>query len=127
MNRHTVGPSDIRIFVLKQLSSHMEKETRKFMVKVGRNATEIISEFDLFVSACDGISLENISYSEWRLTISVTVGQRGCEIERNDSMRIGDVLKYRGKNDSLFEVRLMTIETGADKSAVFEVCELLPD
>jgi len=102
----------------------MEKETRKFRVKVGRNATEIISEFDLFVSACDGVSPENISYSEWRLTISVTVGQRGCEIERNDSMRIGDVLKYKGKNDSLYEVRLMTIDTGADKSAVFEVCEL---
>ncbi|MFH0761335.1 MAG: hypothetical protein V2A67_07510 [Bacteroidota bacterium] len=102
----------------------MEKETKTFLIKVERNATELVSEFDLFISACDGISPENIAYSEWRLTISVTVGQRGGEIERIDSMRIGDVLRYKGKNDSLFEVRLMTIDTGADKSAVFEVSEL---
>lgn len=102
----------------------MEKETRKSCVKVERNATEIISEFDLFISACEGISPENIRYSEWGLTICVTVGQRGCEIERIESMRIGDVLRYKGKNDSLFEVRLMTIDTGDNKSAIFEVSEL---
>ena len=102
----------------------MEKENRTSFVKVGRNTTEIISEFDFFVSACDGISPENIRYAEWGLTISVTVGQRGCEIERVESMRIGDVLKYQGKNGSLFEVRLMTIETGENKCAVFEVSEL---
>jgi hypothetical protein len=102
----------------------MKKETRTSLVKVERNTTEIISEFDLFVSACDGISPENIRYSEWGLSISVTVGQRGSEIERVESMRIGDVLLYKGKNDSLFEVRLMTIDTGDKKFAVFEVGEL---
>ena len=39
-------------------------------------------------------------------------------------MRIGDVLRYKGKNDSLFEVRLMTIDTGDNKFAIFEVSEL---
>lgn len=102
----------------------MKNETRTFLVKVERNTTEIISEFDLFISACEGISPENIRYSEWGLTISVTVGQRGCEIERFESMRIGDVLRYKGKNDSLFEVRLMTIDTGDNKFAIFEVSEL---
>ena len=98
--------------------------TKTSLVKVERNTTEIISEFDFFVSACDGISPENIRYSEWGLSINVTVGQRGCKIERIESMRIGDVLRYKGKNDSLFEVRLMTIETGENKCAVFEVSEL---
>lgn len=99
-------------------------ETRTSLVKVERNTTEIISEFDFFVSACDGISPENIRYSEWGLSICVTVGQRGNEIERVESMRIGDVLIYKGRNDSLFEVRLMTIDTGEKKCAIFEVGEL---
>ncbi len=102
----------------------MKNEMRTSMVKVERNTTEIISEFDFFVSACDGISPENIRYSEWGLSISVTVGQRGSEIERVESMRIGDVLRYKGKNDSQFEVRLMTIDTGENKYAIFEVDEL---
>lgn len=102
----------------------MEKVTSTSRVKVERNTTEIITGFDFFVSACDGISPENIRYSEWGLTICVTVGQRGCEIERIDSMRIGDVLRYTGKNDSQFEVRLMTIDTGDNKFAIFEVGEL---
>jgi hypothetical protein len=102
----------------------MKKETKTSLVKVERNATEIVSEFDLFISACEGVSAENIRYSEWGLSICVTVGQRGYEIERVESMRIGDVLRYKGKNDSLFEVRLMTIDTGNDKCAVFEVSDL---
>jgi hypothetical protein len=105
----------------------MKMETRTSLVKVERNTTEIISEFDFFVSACDGISPENIRYSEWGLSICVTVGQRGCEIERVESMRIGDVLMYKGKNDSLLEVRLMTIDTGENKYAIFEVSELSSD
>jgi hypothetical protein len=39
-------------------------------------------------------------------------------------MRIGDVLRYKGKNDSQFEVRLMTIDTSENKYAIFEVDEL---
>ena len=102
----------------------MKKEMKTSLVKVERNTTEIISEFDFFVSACDGVSPENIRYSEWGFSISVTVGQRGCEIERVEAMRIGDVLRYKGKNDSLFEVRLMTIDAGENKYAIFEVDEL---
>jgi hypothetical protein len=102
----------------------MKMETKPYLVKVERNATEIIGEIDFFVSACDGISPDNIRYAEWGLSISVTVGQRGCDIERVESMRIGDVLKYTGMNGSLFEVRLMTIVTGDKKFAVFEVSEL---
>jgi len=101
----------------------MEKELRTARVKVERNTTEIVGEFELFVSACDGISPENIRYSEWGLSICVTVGQRGCEIQRVESMKIGDVLRYKGKNDSQYEVRLMTIETSDNKFAVFEVSE----
>jgi endonuclease YncB( thermonuclease family) len=94
------------------------------LVKVERNTTEIVREFDFFISACDGISPENIRYSEWGLSICVTVGQRGCEIQRVESMRIGDVLRYKGRNDSLIEVRLMAIDTGEKKSAIFEASEL---
>ncbi|MFA6126622.1 MAG: hypothetical protein WC699_04915 [Bacteroidales bacterium] len=102
----------------------MEKEIRISSVKVERNTTEIIGEVDFFISACDGISPENIRYAEWGLSICVTVGQRGCEIERIESMRIGDVLMYKGKDDSLFEVRLMAIDTGDNKFAIFEVSTL---
>lgn len=102
----------------------MEKEIRTFFVKVERNTTEVVNEFELFVSACDGISPENIRYSEWGLTVSVTIGQRGGEIERVETMRIGDVLRYKGKDNTLFEVRLMTIDKAEDKYAVFEVSQL---
>ncbi len=99
----------------------MKEESKTYLVKVERNTTEVINEIGLFVSACDGISPENIRYSEWGLSICVTVGQRGCDIERIDSMRIGDVLRYKGRGGSIYEVRLMTIDTGDKKFAVFEV------
>lgn len=102
----------------------MKTEARTSVLKVERNTTGIVSEFDLFISACEGVSAENIRYSEWGLSICVTVGQRGCEIERVESMRIGDVVRYKGRNDSLFEVRLLAIDTGGNKYATFEVSEL---
>jgi hypothetical protein len=86
----------------------MENETIKKEISVQMNHTTYVDEFDLYVSNIE--AEEEFSVSSVKVkSFCINVGQSGLENIRQNMM-VGDVISYKSKDDTQFEIRLMSFE-----------------